>query len=220
MTDAGPLIVSNCILGLGYGMGWAKFQTTIKVQSRANLGEEILLSDADAIRIVETYRSRHNGIASAWRQLNSAGINALVSGGGFEFGPCVFEKERILLPCGLHLHYHGLKLDGEKSEWVYSYGGMPKRTYGGKLMENITQSLARIIVMDAALEIEKRFQREGYPVGLAGQVHDELIYVVPEELVDNCKRIAEEEMCRAPVWAPDLPLGSECDVGDNYADAK
>lgn len=208
------------ILGLGYGMGWAKFKATVKVQSRLQIGEEIVLSDADALRIVETYRSRHNGIASTWRQLNVAGINALASGGGFTLGPCVFEKEKITLPSGLHLHYHGLKLDPAKNEWVYSYGPLPKRTYGGKLMENITQSLARIIVMDAAIEIEKRFQQLGYPVGLAGQVHDELIYVVPDEIVDDCKRIAEEEMCRPPVWAPDLPLGSECDVGQNYADAK
>lgn len=208
------------ILGLGYGMGWAKFQATVKVQSRLQIGEEILLSDADALRIVETYRARHNGIASAWRQLNTAGIDALISGGGYAFGPCEFQKEKITLPSGLHLHYHGLKRDPEKNEYVYSYGGVPKRTYGGKLLENITQSLARIAVMDAALAIEQRFQRQGYPVGLALQVHDELVYVVPNDLVEDCKRIAEEEMRRAPVWAPDLPLGTECDVGLNYADCK
>lgn len=214
-------IGKTSILGLGYGMGWPKFQATVKVQSRAQLGEEILLSDADAIRIVETYRSRYNGIASAWWKLNSAGIRALISGkGDFSFGPCEFKKEKISLPSGLHLHYHGLKLDPKTNEYTYSYGGMPKRTYGGKLLENITQALARICVMDAALAIEQRFQREGYLVGLALQVHDELVYVVPDDLVDACKRITEEEMCRPPVWAADLPLGSECDVGQNYADAK
>lgn len=209
------------ILGLGYGMGWPKFQTTIKVQSRAQIKEEIILSDPDAMRIVSTYRSRHSGIAASWAMLNSAGMNALVSGGGFEIGPCVFEKERIRLPNNLFLHYHGLKFDAEKREWTYTYGGMPKRAYGPKLQENIVQALARICVMDAALAIEKRFAKEfDNPLGLALQVHDELVYVVPDELVERCMEICAEEMCRPPSWAPDLPLSSECDVGPSYGDAK
>lgn len=209
------------ILGLGYGMGWAKFQATVKIQSRLQLGEEILLEDAEAQRIVQTYRSTYAGIAASWASLNAAGIAALVNGGGFEIGPCRFEEGKITLPSGLALNYHDLKFDDEKREWVYTYGGMPKRTYGPKLQENITQALARIVVMDSALAIEKRFQQEfDNPPGLALQVHDELVYIVPDEYVDRAVEICSEEMKRPPVWALDLPLNSECDVGQNYGEAK
>jgi len=209
------------ILGLGYGMGWSKFQTTVKIQSRVQLGEEISLDDAEAQRIVQTYRSTYAGIARCWAELNSAGITALVNGGGFEIGPCRFEQNKIALPSRLHLHYHDLKFDNEKREWTYSYGGMPKRVYGPKLQENIVQALARIVVMDAALAIEKRFREEfDNPPGLALQVHDELVYVVPDDLVDRAIEICGEEMRRPPAWALDLPLNSECDVGQSYGDAK
>lgn len=209
------------ILGLGYSMGWAKFQTTVKIQSRAQLKEEILLSDVEAQRIVQTYRRTYGGIANVWNTLNSAGITALNSNGGFAIGPCTFQKNKISLPSGLFLHYHDMKFDAEKKEWTYSYGGMPKRVYGGKLCENIVQALARIVVMDAALTIEKRFKSEfDNPPGLALQVHDELVYVVPDDVVDRAVEICDEEMRRPPAWAPNLPLASECDVGQSYGDAK
>lgn len=209
------------ILGLGYGMGWSKFQATIKVQSRAQIGEEILLEDAEAQRIVQAYRTKYSGIASCWAQLNSSGINALAGGGYFKFkiGPCEFQKNKITLPSGLALHYHGLTQ--ENGEWAYTYGGMKKRTYGGKLMENIVQALARIVVMDAALAIEKRFANAfEYPPRLALQVHDELVFIVRDEDVDKAVEICAEEMRRPPSWALDLPLASECDIGQNYGEAK
>jgi len=214
-------IGKTSILGLGYSMGWAKFQTTVKVQSRLQLKEEIVLDDAEAQRVVQKYRTKYAGIARNWQLLNSAGLAALNSDGGFELGPCVFGARKISLPSGLHLHYHDLKFDAGKQEWTYTYGRMPKRVYGGKLCENIVQALARIVVMDAALAIEKRFAAEfDNPPGLALQVHDELVYVVPDEIVDRCVEICAEEMRRPPVWAKNLPLASECDVGQTYGDAK
>lgn len=214
-------IGKTSILGLGYGMGWVKFQATVKVQSRLKLKEEIILDDAEAQRIVQTYRTKYSGIARNWALLNSAGITALNTNGGFELGPCVFGDRKITLPSLLHLHYHDLKFDTEKREWIYTYGGVPKRVYGPKLLENIVQALARIVVMDAALAIEKRFEAEfDNPPGLALQVHDELVYVVPDEIVDRAVVICDEEMRNPPTWAKNLPLASECDVGQSYGDAK
>lgn len=205
-------IAKGAVLGCGYGMGWPKFQATMRTEGMA-------LDDAEAQRTVSVYRSTYPAIPATWAMLNSAGIAALSSGGGYELGPCVFEKERIRLPNGLALHYHSLRF--ENREWVYEYGGMPKRVYGGKLLENIVQGLARIIVMDAALAIERRFQAEfDDPPQLALQVHDELVFVVPDDRVERCIAICGEEMRRAPSWAAGLPLDSECDVGQTYGDAK
>ena len=115
----------------------------------------------------------------------------------------MFERGAVLLPSGLRLHYHDLQqVSGERGQqWVFNYGGEPKKLYGGKLLENIVQALARIVTMDAALRIRKRLE-------LALQVHDELVYVVPDHMVIEVKRILHEEMCRRPTWAPELPLAA------------
>jgi hypothetical protein len=208
-------IGKTAILGLGYGLGWEKFQRTVKLQSKAQTGQTIELSNEQALKIVATYREGYANIPKTWRTLNN-NIDALTSGREFTFGPCGFEKNAIRLPSGLKLHYH--KLTSTPDGWSYEYGGKPKRLYGGALLENIVQALARIVVMDAAVRLRRLF----FPmrIQLALQVHDELVFVVPEALADECKRIALEEMSRRPAWAPTLPLAAEADVGPSYGDAK
>lgn len=203
------------ILGLGFQVGGTKFQNTIEVQSQLQLGTKIEMPLEEAFRIVDVYRRKNDKISSTWGSLQKVGIPALASGGGFTLGPCLFEKEAVLLPNGLRLHYHGLhQVQGDKGpQWEFTYGGKPKKLYGGKLLENIVQALARIITMDAALRIQKRLR-------LGMQVHDELVYSVPNERLEEAKRVVLEEMRRRPRWAPDLPLEAEVGVGPSYGDAK
>jgi DNA polymerase I-like protein with 3'-5' exonuclease and polymerase domains len=59
-----------------------------------------------------------------------------------------------------------------------------------------------------------------YDVQLALQVHDELVYVVPEDIAKVCEQIALEEMSVRPSWAPTLPLAAEASYGKSYGDAK
>lgn len=202
------------ILGLGFQVGGPKFQNTIEVQSQLQLGQKIAMSLEEAIRIVGVYRSKYDKISGTWPRLHQA-INVLAAGGSFSIGPCVFERGAVLLPSGLRLHYHDLRqVSGERGQqWVFNYGGEPKKLYGGKLLENIVQALARIVTMDAALRIRRRLE-------LALQVHDELVYVVPDHMVIEVKRILHEEMCRRPTWAPELPLAAEVGVGKSYGEAK
>jgi DNA polymerase I-like protein with 3'-5' exonuclease and polymerase domains len=98
---------------------------------------------------------------------------------------------------------------------VYMQRGKPKRIWGGTMLENVVQALDRVAVMEAAIRIK---QRTG--LQLANQVHDELVYVVPEDAVDIVKDVLLEEMSRRPVWGPDLPLSAEAGVGDNYGACK
>jgi DNA polymerase len=131
------------------------------------------------------------------------------------------EKEALVLPslegeigAGLRLHYHGLH--HENGEWWFTYGGKRKKLYGGKLLENIIQALDRVIVMGAAIRIQKRI----HPYRLAQQAHDENAYIVREEHVETVKSIVLEEMVLRPVWAPTLPLAAEVGVGASYGEAK
>lgn len=213
-------IGKTAILGLGYGLGWQKFQRTIKLQSKAQTGKQIDLTDDEAQEIVNTYREAYSNIKSVWGSLNKQ-INVLAAGDDdevehFQFKSVVIKPGKILLPSGLHLSYHDLH--EEQDGWVYTFGGKPKRLYGGALLENITQALARIIVMDAARRLRPKLAVHG--VQLALQVHDELVYVVPEDLGEVCKALVLDEMRARPSWAKSLPLDAEADLGRSYGDAK
>jgi len=201
------------ILSLGYGAGPPKFKVRVKVQSKNQMGTAIELTDEHAAQYVGTYRTKYYKVPKGWRHLNYVGIPALQSGSKFEFGPCIFEKEAILLPSGLRLFYH--HLHQEHGEWMFTYGGATKRLYGGKLLENICQALARIVVMDAGLRIRRRINRS-----IALQAHDELVYVVPDEAVEEVKGICLEEMSKPPLWLPEWPLAAEVGSGQSYGSAK
>jgi DNA polymerase len=205
------------ILSLGYGAGAPKYQVRVKVSSKNQTGQAIELDDSQALHIVNTYRSKYAQIPAGWKHLNNVIIPALQDGGAIHgappmFGPCLIEKEAILLPSGLRLFYHDLRRS--HGEWWFTYGGVPKKLYGGKLLENITQALARIVVMEAANRIRKRCAR------FALQAHDELVFVVPDGQVEELKGVAMEEMTRRPLWMPDWPLAAELGVGLSYGDAK
>ena len=215
-NPAERFIGKTAILGLGYGLGWVKFQRTIKLQSSAQTGTRIDLSDEEAQNVVNTYRNGFAAVPKMWRLLDDH-ITVLASGmGSFSIGPCDFRRRYISLPNGLRLSYQDLS-SGDDG-WGYTFGGKPKKLYGGSLLENIVQALARIIVMDAGVRLRGIFAH--YGIQLALQVHDELVFVVPTELADKCKRIALEEMSRRPAWAPTLPLSAEAGWGKSYGDAK
>jgi DNA polymerase len=175
----------------------------------------MILADQESIRIVETYRSTFPNVPKLWRELNNA-ISILAGGSGsYSIGPCVFERGRISLPNGLYLHYHNLRHSPQQG-WVYDHAGKPRRLYGGALLENIVQALARIIVMDAALRIEEQIKAAGLQLAL--QVHDALAYVVPERFENAVSEIIAREMYKRPTWAPELPLAAELQRGYSYGD--
>jgi DNA polymerase I-like protein with 3'-5' exonuclease and polymerase domains len=68
--------------------------------------------------------------------------------------------------------------------------------------------------MDAAVRLNAR----KLGVQLAHQVHDELIYVMPDHLLPIVRPALEEEMKRRPIWGDDLPLAAESKVGKSYGD--
>jgi DNA polymerase len=160
----------SAILGLGFGVGAPKFVSDVAAKSYVNLGHSIKLDITQGGNIVNAYRQKYAKIPQAWRELQNLIPEMTRPGTRVPWGPVVIEHEAVLLPNGLRLFYHKLHYDTERQEWMFKYGKMPKKLYGGKLFENIVQALARIITMDAA-------RRFGYP--LAHQVHDDLVYVVP-----------------------------------------
>lgn len=228
ITSEQRFLGKTSILGLGFGLGWAKFKAQVRIKSLeaakySGSGSEIILPDEEAVRIVTTYRTTFPGVPNAWSMLNN-GIGTLAGNRrDFSFGPCHFEQGKIALPNGLYLHYHNLAHTSDG--WQYEHAGKPRRLYGGALLENIVQALARIIVMDAACRIRVQLEamkapHDWLPISLALQCHDALAYVVPDELVTTVGNIMMTEMNRRPTWAPELPLAAELKSGANYGDCK
>ena len=74
-----------------------------------------------------------------------------------------------------------------------------QETYGGKLVENIVQGIARDCLAVTILRLED----QGFPIVF--HVHDEVIIEAPEDGVHTLEAV--EEIFRTPIpWAPDLPL--------------
>ncbi|HLL29015.1 MAG TPA: DNA polymerase [Xanthobacteraceae bacterium] len=203
------------ILSLGFGVGWEKFQRSVKILSKQQIGTAIELDDETSIKTVKTYRRKNYRISGAWKTLG-AHLNILSGGGRAEFGPCLIEKGSILLPSGLRLFYRDLQQEG--GQWRFKYGPKTKFIWGGALLENIVQAIARIVTMSAAVRIQRRVAK--YNVWLNLQAHDELVFITPKQHVAEVKKIIHEEMVRRPQWALDLPLAAEVGSGPTYGDAK
>jgi len=195
-------IGKTAILGLGYGCGHVRFNVMVLTGARRfdiNLKDIYVPNNAEPI--VNAYRKLFPKISRAWTVLQHKLDNVLNGRSPSHtsaFGPVWFFKGRIRLPNGLYLRYD-----------------LPDQTlYGAKLLENITQALARNVIMEAAVRLADR----GYRFAL--QAHDELVFVVPDDEVEEASSVIMEEMTRVPDWIPALPLAAEIGVGANYGEAK
>jgi len=125
----------------------------------------------------------------------------------------------IRLPSGRALHYRGLSFDryrveGENGEtvakqsWRYSdprRNGARVGTYGGHLVAEMTQAIARDLLADALVRLET----EGWPV--VASVHDEAVVEGAYYVGELC-----ELLCAAPAWAQGLPLAAEGALMERY----
>jgi hypothetical protein len=210
-------------LGLGYGCGHNKFYNMV-IRSARGMGMDMqallkVWTPELAEISVRTYRSTHSMIVQTWRELDTILRTAWIGQTlPVRFGPCVIGRGFVEGPGGLRMQYANPREEWNeevcKRELWYDYGGESHKIYGAKFLENIVQFLARIDTMEAAMRISAR----GYRFN--SQAHDELIWVVPDDKVEDCMRVALEEMRRPPTWGPDIPLNAECSFGQSYGDAK
>lgn len=215
------------ILGLGYGAGKDKFDTMVITSARKDgLDISQIYNRALGDKAVDSYRRRYAQIPAGWRTLDMAIQTAWLSGSSvFKFGPCEISYGNVKLPSGLSLRYadpgHRMGADG-RTEYVYRYGKFWHTLYGAKLLENIVQALARIVVMNAALRIKARglttVNPDDYRFVL--QAHDELVFIVKTNYLDEAKKIILDEMRRPPTWALTAPIDAELGQGASYGEAK
>lgn len=200
------------VLGAGYGVGHVKLQGFLKNQA----GVEVTLDEAK--RIIDTYRSTSFKIADFWRNAGEA-LSALTMGQSMQIDAVGLVKaipgKGLTLPSGLHIQYPKLRkvtnADTGKAELVYNSKGLPIRIYGGKVVENICQAVARQVVAEQMLRVAKR-----YKVVLT--VHDAIAIVAKQDEAAEAQAYLEECMSWNPKWAVGLPLSCESGMGSSYGD--
>ena len=196
----------TCVLGLGYGTGALKLRHTLKTQPPgANLTED------ECKRIVSVYRQQNDKIPKLWEECDHA-LNALMQGVQRSFtlghgGALWITPDGIGLPNHLHIRYNNLRIENGKP--IYDSRKGPVNIWGGAMVENVVQALARIIVGQQMLKIREKYR----PVLT---VHDAAVIVVPKVEVDEALDFVTKVMSTPPDWCPDLPVACEAKWGESY----
>jgi DNA polymerase len=200
------------VLGAGYGVGHVKLQAFLKTQAG------VVVSLDESKRIIDTYRSSAFKIVDFWRNAGDA-LKAMLTGQSMQIDAVGLVKaipgKGLTLPSGLHIQYPGLREvanpDTGKFELVYYSKGLPVRIYGGKVVENVCQAVARQVVAEQMLRAAKR-----YKVVLT--VHDAIGIVARQEEADEARAYVESCMRWVPSWAEVLPVNCESGMGLSYGD--
>ena len=212
ITGGQRFIGKTTILGAGYGMGAEKFGMQLKT-----FGHEV--SPNEAKRIINIYRDANWRISQLWREAHHA-VKQLTQGVSGCFGAshkvsyCA-EQSGIKLPSGLYIYYEDLSgyQNSQGVEYTYKVRRGRKKLYGGKVVENVCQGIARCIIGEQMLRIAKK-----YPVVLT--VHDSIACCVPDEQVDEAQRYVEDCMRWTPDWAEGLPINCESGKAKSYGECE
>jgi DNA polymerase I-like protein with 3'-5' exonuclease and polymerase domains len=215
ITKDERFVGKTTILGAGYGMGANKFKAQL-----ATFGVDLSQEECD--RIIRVYRETYPNIPKLWRAAGNA-LEGLMQGRAQDIGKegilVVDAETGIKLPNGLHIKYPNLRKevneeDGRK-ELVYDTkrgrATIPNRIYGGKVIENVCQALARIVIGEQLLRVSKRYK-------VVMTVHDAIGCIAPLAEIERAMEYVEYCMRIRPEWAPDLPLDCEGGYANSYGE--
>ena len=212
VTKDQRFVGKTTILGAGYGMGALKFQAQLK-----NFGFDMDI--AEARRVINIYREANWKINKLWRDAQQALValsrndNApLGCGNVLEVCP---HDSAIRLPSGLLLRYDDLGFDTTEkgTEFHYRVRRGRNRIYGGKVIENVCQAIARCIIGEQMLQIAKKHR-------VVLTVHDSVVCCVRDEEVGEAQAYIEKCMRWIPDWAEGLPINCESGTGKSYGDCE
>ena len=168
--------------------------------------------------LINDWRNANPHIVKLWTEVGNAAMKAIKEKTIVTLGKLVFMYERgilfIRLPSGRRLSYIKTRIGTNRfggDSITYMGVGASKKwerleTFGGKLVENIVQAIARDLLASAMINVANA----GY--NIVFHVHDEIIAEVPDG------QGSVDEMCMLmsinPDWADGIPLsadGYECE---------
>lgn len=184
------------------------------------------LPDEEIKDIVDKWRNTNPKIRNLWYSFNDAAIRVIQNGGSLRVRCCTFTREcdcirgttcmTILLPSGRKLYY--VQPSVGENRWggpSITYMGVNDKnkwgrieTYGGKLVENVVQAIAR----DCLAQAIEHLEAAGLPVVF--HIHDEVVidtaaFDTNDAMLDKVVKI----MSTPIPWAEGLPLGADGWVG-------
>ena len=210
ISAAERFIGKTTILGCGYGMGAVRFKEQLQ-----SFGVD--MDQEEAARIIKIYRQTNSSITKLWRECQVA-LEGMRQGDAYAIGLSgvlqVIPKENgIQLPNGLMMRYDNLKAEeGEKGlEYFYKTRRGDVRIYGGKVVENVCQAIARCIMAEQMLMISKKYR-------VLLSVHDSVVCCVPDKELDKAAAYVDSCMRHTPDWAKGLPVRGDVETGKNYGE--
>lgn len=178
-------------------------------------GADLHLTDEELKALVNDWRKASPNIVKLWSDVQKAAEKAVLDKCSVDLGKLTFSYEKgilfIELPSKRRLAYVRPKVaknDLGNNSITYEGNNSNKKwskleTYGAKLVENITQGIARDLLLYSMATMKD--------MDIVGHVHDEII-------VECDRDMTVEEVCslmeKSPEWADGLPLradGYECE---------
>lgn len=205
-------------LGLGFGAGALTFQRVAKTMG----GVDIDITESQ--RVVHTWRTAYHNIFMGWRKCDWA-VRSMLQGAHPTIDPrglcrivrpeIAFNQFEVLLPSGRRLFYPHLRVDPATNQVIYGVGRNTSKLYAGLFDENLVQAIARDVISYHALKVQHLTGRVP-----ALMVHDELVYIVPDDEAEEHLNLVLDVMKVPPKWLPGIILWAEGDLADRYGEAK
>jgi DNA polymerase len=200
-------------LGLQFGAGHVTFRNIARIMGGVEL------SETESKDTVTVWRARYASIVRGWSRAGEC-LKLIAQGkGGVKLDPwglCVTAKGGIKTPQGF-IHYPDLRTEPDEirggKRWVYGTGSKKTFISGPKVVENCVQHLAREVMADMILTVQKRY-------AVVHTVHDEIVLVEPEEHAQEALDYMLDVMRAGVSWFPELITWGKGDIADTYGDAK
>ena len=214
VTKDQRFVGKTTILGAGYGMGAIRFKDQLQLS-----GFDMELKEAR--RVIKIYRDTNWKINHLWREAQNL-LTELTkkkcrqtSLGKEGVLDIVAAEKGIRLPSSLLLRYEDLSFEDNEEgvQFTYKVRNGRNKIYGGKVVENVCQAIARCIIAEQMLKITKRYR-------VVMTVHDSIVCCVPETEVSDAQAYIEKCMRWTPDWAEGLPIDCESGVGRSYGECE
>jgi len=206
-------------LSCGYGAGG---RTIVRTARAGTYGPPVYLTDEQGVAARDLYRGTHPFVTALWERASQI-LWSLHDGHTFDWGypgqsaDCmrVHDHRIFHIDSGLWLDYSSLervKVDtGERVEeiWRHRVANGWRKTYGARLIENVVQWLARLVISQAAVRVKYQM---GYRIPLT--VHDNIYTLIPVNGGDPAEQLERirQEVARPVPWLIDCPINADAEL--------
>ncbi len=223
ITGGERFIGKTCELALAFQAGAPRFARMLRIGA---LGPPVDCTDEEAASWHAAWRVSRPYIVAGWKATNNKVKQAFGSRTIIEDGVVSYEGAGNIgwmhLPGGMAIRYDDLSFDERGGvEYVSKYRrnvvAAPTiertRLYGGIIVENRTQALARRVIAGHMLDIKREIGRF---IRIAMSTHDEIVGVVPTRSANRILGVVKHIMSQPPTWAPTLPLAVDAHISARY----